>query len=1226
MGFFRAVFTCLLLLLLVATPKDVFAFSTSECKQQGGALSCIDIQVGNWKFRNILRSGAYPFASEQEAVDDLVSGAQVAGCSAPIYIPGTWPTPSKPDLPGDPVHAYCYALNDSLPSMFQNIIESFNIRFDNFYGVSKDYFGNCIVQSFDSGSCITKIRAVGCPAGYAMTNEQPSLCAPTGAAIVNKNLGQPKVCVGNPIHVNTGNKFQSEEDYQSLGYYPLKLTRYYNSITDDGSITHDYGRSFGSNWRHGFDRRVVLSTIGSTAEVFRPDGKRYYFSYNSSTGNWLPDSDVNETLVQYVYANLPGWKYTNSIGETEIYNSSGVLVSITNRTGFTQILTYSDGINGFVVNAEGIPTTKVLPADLLVKVDDQSGRLITFNYDVKNRIVTMKDASGGLYLYRYDEIFSIVKSNNVIGNNLTSVTYPDGHKRIYWYNEQDKTKNTNIPHALTGITDENNVRFSNYSYTYSYAYSSDAQPGLVTGESHGPDMLKPADVYGLAYTIDSNTGIPTSTIVTDPLGTSRTYSFQTVLGVLKNTGLTLPCTSCGSAASNLTYDANGNIASRTDFNNHKICYAYDNRNLETARVEGLNSVDVCLAQLSATTLSGDARKINTQWHNYWRLPIKVAEPKRLTTLVYNGDTYQNATVSCAPTNALIGTQPIGVLCKEIIQATTDSSGTQGINATLDSTIAARTWNYTYNGSGQVLTADGPRTDVADITTYTYYTSDDTATPSKYRRGDLWTITNALSQTTTITSYDGNGRPLTIVDANVNPNAVTTTFSYWPRGWLKSKTVGSKTTSYDYDNVGQLKRITLADGSHLDYTYDDAHRLTDIFDTQLNHIKYTLDAIGNRVKEEVYDANNKLTTQKGRAFDTLNHLQDDIAYFNDPSPNSGIKTHYTYFTNGNLFTATGPKNSTTDITNRSTTFQYDTLDRLQYVIDPINLTPTTYGFDALDQLKSVSDTRSVTTTYTVNALGNATQVASLDSGTTNRTFDDAGNVKTETDAKSVQATYSYDALNRLATVSYPTTGENITYTWDTGTGCTYGIGHVCQATSSSGTATFAYDDQGNLLKKTRVISGVSLTTQFGYDGANRLTSLINPAGETVLLVRDTAGQINNASTTKGTTTTLAKQISYDGSGQITSKLLGNSVKQGSGFDLSGQPASLASNRVDGDLNGDGVVNIIDVLFAARIAEGLMTPTPDQLMHGDVAPAGNPDGKINAIDVLRILRKHEKLENF
>ena len=33
---------------------------------------------------------------------------------------------------------------------------------------------------------------------------------------------------------------------------------------------------------------------------------------------------------------------------------------------------------------------------------------------------------------------------------------------------------------------------------------------------------------------------------------------------------------------------------------------------------------------------------------------------------------------------------------------------------------SRTWTYTYNSSGQVLTINGPRTDVSDVTTYTYY--------------------------------------------------------------------------------------------------------------------------------------------------------------------------------------------------------------------------------------------------------------------------------------------------------------------------------------------------------------------------------------------------------------------------------------------------------------------------------------------------------------------------
>jgi hypothetical protein len=65
----------------------------------------------------------------------------------------------------------------------------------------------------------------------------------------------------------------------------------------------------------------------------------------------------------------------------------------------------------------------------------------------------------------------------------------------------------------------------------------------------------------------------------------------------------------------------------------------------------------------------EARTISTQWHSYWRLPVMVAEPNKRTTWVYNGDSYQGNTVTCAPASATVpsingGTQPIGVLCQK----------------------------------------------------------------------------------------------------------------------------------------------------------------------------------------------------------------------------------------------------------------------------------------------------------------------------------------------------------------------------------------------------------------------------------------------------------------------------------------------------------------------------------------------------------------------------------
>src|SRR6185503_5587038 len=83
----------------------------------------------------------------------------------------------------------------------------------------------------------------------------------------------------------------------------------------------------------------------------------------------------------------------------------------------------------------------------------------------------------------------------------------------------------------------------------------------------------------------------TNTVVTDALGTARTYVFDTLWGVVKSTSITQPAGSGGGSAANAnTYDINGNVASRTDFNGNRTNYTYDlARNLETSRTEALTS-------------------------------------------------------------------------------------------------------------------------------------------------------------------------------------------------------------------------------------------------------------------------------------------------------------------------------------------------------------------------------------------------------------------------------------------------------------------------------------------------------------------------------------------------------------------------------------------------------------------------------------------------------------
>ena len=140
----------------------------------------------------------------------------------------------------------------------------------------------------------------------------------------------------------------------------------------------------------------------------------------------------------------------------------------------------------------------------------------------------------------------------------------------------------------------------------------------------------------------------------------------------------------------------------------------------------------------------------------------------------------------------------------------------------------------------MLTSDGPRTDVSDVTTYAYYSCTMGA-----QCGQVQTVTDAAGHVTTYNTYNAHGQPLTITDAN----GVVTTLAYDTRGRLTSRQVGAETATFSYWPTGLLKQVTLPDSSYLLYSYDAAHRLTQISDGLGNAIDYTLDAMGDRHRGE-----------------------------------------------------------------------------------------------------------------------------------------------------------------------------------------------------------------------------------------------------------------------------------------------------------------------------------------------------------------------------------------
>src|SRR5262249_51270238 len=114
------------------------------------------------------------------------------------------------------------------------------------------------------------------------------------------------------------------------------------------------------------------------------------------------------------------------------------LISISNRIGLTQTLTYSDA---------STPVTIAPKPGLLIRVTDAFDRQLSFTYDAQARMAAITDPSGGVFQYAYDAT-----------GNPTSVTQPGGTVRSYLY------ENTSFPNLLTGITDENSQRFATWTY------------------------------------------------------------------------------------------------------------------------------------------------------------------------------------------------------------------------------------------------------------------------------------------------------------------------------------------------------------------------------------------------------------------------------------------------------------------------------------------------------------------------------------------------------------------------------------------------------------------------------------------------------------------------------------------------------------------------------------------------------------------------------------------
>lgn len=403
-----------------------------------------------------------------------------------------------------------------------------------------------------------------------------------------KNLGDcnckhpPLAGPTNPINLGSGNKFQVETDYVSPVPNGLTYRRYYNSLGPGRAVRLGRGWS-GDYWQVIFDQGG-----GTLASVRRPDGKT--FSFHQSGSAWVSDPDVTLKLVELTdgQGSRTGWQLTLDDDTVEIYSydpvrKEGIPISITNRAGLTTTLTYDLSVAD---GGDGVSFT-------LDRVTGPFGRTLQFHYNGGN-VISITDPSGQVYTYTRDA-----------NNNTTSVIFPDdtpadandNPRRLYHYEDPVLTN------ALTGITDENGNRIA------TWAYETDGRAILS-------EHADSADRVEITYNLDG------SATTTNSLGQVQTYHFETLYDVVKLTQIDGDiCTSCGGQFQSITYDANGFVASQTDFNGVTTTFIHDSRGLETSRTEAVGTPE--------------ERTITTTWDTTFRLPLTITEPGQITTFTYD---------------------------------------------------------------------------------------------------------------------------------------------------------------------------------------------------------------------------------------------------------------------------------------------------------------------------------------------------------------------------------------------------------------------------------------------------------------------------------------------------------------------------------------------------------------------------------------------------------------
>ncbi|RSZ30580.1 RHS repeat protein [Variovorax beijingensis] len=920
-----------------------------------------------------------------------------------------------------------------------------------------------------SGLYLGSIISDGLSGGYGtvplapvFTNYNVGFNMPSAPSIENYSGS----AYGDPIDMVAGNFLYDHEDINvGVGGFPQSLAfqRLYSSgmRNQNGSV--------GKGWTHNFNANVATSSdgfqamgedsaldaVGTLVEqkasfdlLMNPARPLANLVIGALGQRWFGDQLTDNTVIVTqglngeVFVKLPDGTYnpppgkpiklTKNADSTYSYqtlnkavlkfNTAGKAESFTDASGLQVKYAYTGTDLTSVTNSLGRTLTFTNTSGKITQVGDGT-RTVKFVYDANSNLTTFTDTLNQNTTYEY----------GVLPGQMTKLFYPSF---------PTVAAATNVYDTLGRVKTQTNARGKLYDYYFAGSRTEEIGPGGVARTNY---------IDGSGNTIQSRTPTGNYTINTYD-GHSRLLTKLLPEG--NYTQYAYDDATCASADKRCTH----NVKTITSVG--KPGSGLANRVQSFTYESAFNKV------ATATDARG---KVTSYTYTAQGLPLTVTSPVDTAGVApQTSYTYVAYTPSGFPTFYLPATQTVKTTAtNSVITATTYNTANKYVPATSVADSGTGTLNltstFTYDATGNLTVANGPRTDVTDTVT--------TAYDSARRAIQVTDAAGKLTKTT----YDKDGRP-TIAAAQFGTQWLVTCSRYSETGkvtraWGPALTAAATTcpteaapvpiTDTAYDDLDRAFRITqfvpAADGGNriteTVYNADDTVQIVKkAVGTALaqNYATYTYTPNGS--VDTSKDAKNNLTVYLYDGFDRLGRTHYPLP----ATPNLANANDYeenTYDANGNV-TAIRKRSAQT------ITQTWDNLNRLTARTYPVAADNLTFGYD-LRGLRTAAQYANGSHTITY-AWDNAGRQLSTTAGgkTVAYQYDPAGNRTRITWPGTFYVATSYDALNRPTALT-----EN----------------------GSVSLASYAYDD---LSRRTTVTLGNGTTVQRTYDNQGAMATLKN----------------------------------------------------------------------------------------------------------------------------------------